>query len=629
MLNKNYLFRILAIMLFTLMLSSCAMTSFMSDKSTEAIEQANELAKQGKLAKAAEIYWQQATHLSSPQRQRLRLLALETVLTPETLALAKKYQASLDESRFQGELLVNKRIADARLAMLAEQPKLALTALPPTLVKLAPNSSPKILELQARAQLALDQILESVATRIRLDAELTDLSIQRNNNLAIWEALEKTSSEQIEFWTQQNLDPRLRGWLTLAYISKTSPPELDALKQQLESWQQQYVGHPARATAFPLILKDWQALQLKPERIAVILSLSGKYSAISTAIMSGILTAYYTDNTSDKKPVIQIYDLGDKPQNVQNIYAHAVNEGAEIIIGPLHKQAVARLSQMPELPIPVLSLNYADKKLDSPANLYQFGLLPEHEATQVADRSSWDGYTQAIAFVPKGVWGNRLLEAFRERFELLGGKVIATEHYEPRSTDFSALIKRALLLNQSENRYHSLTNLLQRDIKFEPSRRPDADMVFLAASPRQARLLRPQFDFHYASDLPVYATSHIYAGLGNPSVDRDLNQVIYCDMPWTLGTENPEPELHNKIDKLFPNESRRLPRLTALGIDAYRIIPNLKRLAARPDEYYSGLTGNLSMNDSRRIFRELKWARFVNGTPQVLNDFTATNTLSR
>ncbi len=590
-----------------------------SDKSTEAIAQAEQLAKQGKPADAAEIYWQQAMVLSSPQREQLQLRAIEAVLAPETLTLAKSYQARLNESRFTGELLVSKRLADAKIALLEGNPNSALNALSPELTKLEPSITPELLELRARAQLALGQILKSVHTRIQREAQLTDLDEQQTNHQAIWQSLMHASSERIGLWAHQSSDPQLKGWLTLAYISKTSPSELDNLRQQFNIWQQQFPGHPAGATAFSLILKDWKALQLEPERIAILLSLRGKYRAISSAILTGILAAYYADDTSQKKPVIQVYDLGDAPQNAQALYTRAVTEGADIIIGPLHKQAVIQLSQMAEFPVPVLSLNYSETHLGSKPNFYQFGLLPEHEAIQVADRTYLDGYQNAIVFAPKGEWGSRLLNAFKDRIELLGGRVLAAEHYEPRATDFSGLIRRALLLDQSERRYRSLKQRTKRDIKFEPSRRPDAEMVFLVASPRQARLLRPQFKFHYASDFPVYATSHIFSGRENPAIDRDLNEVLYCDIPWILSTDNPQTELRKKIDKLFPEASGRLPRLTALGIDAYRLIPFLKRLAARPSERYSGLTGNLSMNDSHRIFRELKWARFVRGKPQLLD----------
>ncbi len=67
--------------------------------------------------------------------------------------------------------------------------------------------------------------------------------------------------------------------------------------------------------------------------------------------------------------------------------------------------------------------------------------------------------------------------------------------------------------------------------------RADARMwilIFMLATPRQARLINPQLSFYRASRLPVYATSQVYTGYPDSSLDTDLNNVAFCDMPWIL-----------------------------------------------------------------------------------------------
>ncbi|HRE30628.1 MAG TPA: penicillin-binding protein activator, partial [Candidatus Berkiella sp.] len=66
--------------------------------------------------------------------------------------------------------------------------------------------------------------------------------------------------------------------------------------------------------------------------------------------------------------------------------------------------------------------------------------------------------------------------------------------------------------------------------------RQDVDVIVMAAPPAQARQLKPLFDFYYAEDVPVLATSSIYSGSQNPRSDRDVNGVVFCDMPWLLDT---------------------------------------------------------------------------------------------
>src|SRR5690554_7108230 len=79
-----------------------------------------------------------------------------------------------------------------------------------------------------------------------------------------------------------------------------------------------------------------------------------------------------------------------------------------------------------------------------------------------------------------------------------------------------------------------MRRLLRQSTEFEPRRRQDADWLFLVALPQQARQIKPTLAFNFASDLPVYSTSHVYSGEPNPSKDRDLNGIVFCDTPWLL-----------------------------------------------------------------------------------------------
>ena len=160
--------------------------------------------------------------------------------------------------------------------------------------------------------------------------------------------------------------------------------------------------------------------------------------------------------------------------------------------------------------------------------------------------------------------------------------------------------------------------MLHENLKFEPRRRQDVDFIFLAAFPRQARLIRPQLKFHYAGNIPVYATSHIYSGKRNRHADRDMDDIIFEDIPWVLYTPNNTPPLQKNIDQLWPEESDQYTRLFAMGIDAYNLIPHLNHLKSYSYERYNGETGILSLDEYHRIFRQLSWARFRNGIPRPL-----------
>lgn len=586
-------------------------------------DRASELIARGEVKHAATIYWRQAGEVSSPQREDLQLRAVETLLTPRTARLAGQYLDVVLRQDLRGPYLVRARLAQARLALIEKRPAEALTALPPGISLATPQFETQVKELRAQALFGMDRILQSVRLRVLLAARLDDVQARERNRRKLWETLGRADKQQVARWARIETDANLRGWLELSLIAKTSTADLQSFDQALDAWRQRYPNHAAGDTILARLRKDWKALQLRPRQIAVLLPLSGAYASVAEAVLTGFISAYYTDGDATDKPKIRVYDVGDNTAAIWAQYTRAVQAGAELVVGPLDKGAVAALAGRRKLPVPVLSLNYSDRVTDPPKNLYEFGLLPEDEARQVAERALWAGHETALVLAPKGEWGARLLHAFRARFEALGGKVLDVQRYDEAAADFSVPIKDVLGIDASEQRYAQLRSLLNRDLKFEPRMRPDADVLFMAALPRQARLLRPQLRFHYGANLPVYATSHIYTGVKDARADRDIDGVIYCDMPWMLDGANPKPELKGRLQRLFPLAGQQLARLTALGFDAYQVIQYLKRLDTRAYERYAGLTGNLHMDDLGRIHRELEWARFVDGEPQLMTGIGA------
>jgi outer membrane PBP1 activator LpoA protein len=185
--------------------------------------------------------------------------------------------------------------------------------------------------------------------------------------------------------------------------------------------------------------------------------------------------------------------------NILAQYQQAASEGADLIIGPLDKEALeVLLANSSVLTVPVLSLNYASAGQTAPA-LYQFGLSPEDEARQIALVASQRGLRQALVLVPDSQWGSRLAEAFSRAYQAAGGQVMHQLAYPNNSTKNYLSALQAALANSK-----------------------DAQMIFLGASPTQARLMKPLIQAQ-APDLPVYATSHIFSGRLAKNKDIDLD----------------------------------------------------------------------------------------------------------
>ena len=143
------------------------------------------------------------------------------------------------------------------------------------------------------------------------------------------------------------------------------------------------------------------------------------------------------------------------PIRSQALYQQAVAEGAQQIIGPLTKESVAALAGMGSFQIPVLALNTLDNETSSPAQFYQFSLSPEDEASQVAERAWQDGQRRALALVPEGAWGDRLLQAFTQQWQILGGTLLEVQRYSSDQRSYSNDVRHLLNIDASEKRHQA------------------------------------------------------------------------------------------------------------------------------------------------------------------------------
>ena len=598
-------------------LSACAPVPVEPEVAAQSptLEEARSLERAGEPAAAAEAYLRAADEANPAQRAVLQLDAARVLLDADLPGRARSVLEQVDAARLNDTGRWELSVLSARLALSIGDAETALATLPEPGPDVPAPLYQRMLRTRAQAYALLGHHLEAARTRVALDPLLTEPEAQLENRRAIWTAVTQLTPAALEqLATEPPPDP-LSGWLQLAAALKRAGLDQNALEQELALWNQRFPGHPAGGAFLSDLLSELQQTRRRPGTIALLLPADGPLAAPAAAIRDGFLAAYYRDTERDPDTRIRVYDSNVPEGEIWSLYRAALDDGADLIVGPLDKRHVATLAQAAQLEVPVLALNTVEDLagMAPPQELYQFGLSPEDDARQIAERASLEGLVRAVALVPEGEWGTRVLNAFAARLQQLGGQVLEAQSYDPTESDFSGPIQRVLNLDQSEARHQSLRRVTRRDIRFEPSRRQDVDFVFVAAFPGQARLMAPQLRFHHAADLPVYATSHAFTGRADPSADQDMDGVMFCDIPWLLQPDTSDQALAQRLGELWPQEMASYPRLLALGVDVYRILPYLGWLSSRPYERWPGNTGLLHMDASGRIHRVLQWARFVNG----------------
>ncbi len=481
------------------------------------------------------------------------------------------------------------------------------------------------LNIRSRGVLAIGKPLESARLRMQISQFLTTPQAIEKNHDFIWDALNRITESSIIRALGEQQTSEVRGWLELNLIARRSNMLPAKMEPWIDQWYQLYGDHAAAPSYAINLLEESRRIYINPTRIALMLPFTGRLEQVSNSIQNGFLYAYYQDPAQVAD--LEIINASTDPVEFNLQYEQAIQNGADFIVGPISKELIDLLQQREQLEVPTLTLNYGNEEAETVQNLYQFGLRPEDEAEQIADLALAQGRYHALVLVPDTEWGYRLQRAFSKRFESLGGRVVGDGVYPAKKNDYSAAIKDLLNLTTSNHRKTILQQVIQKQVEFDARRRRDVDMIFIAANSRQARLIKPQLKFHHAQDLPVYATSHISSSTANPDDDRDLNEILFVDIPWMLDNrDNPD---HRQVKRLWPDTSQRFSRLFALGIDAYRMIPSLRRLMINPDESIAHNTGRLSVDKNGRVHRSLLLATYEKGRARLLEIPTDPNLTSR
>lgn len=514
-----------------------------------------------------------------------------------------------------GELAEHGTLVEADLALAQQNPRHSLLLLEQQ--RFSPDFLDRAVRIHGRALYQLGAALEATVLLSEHLQASDDREVKLVDSRLIWRGLSRAREPLSLDALPPGTGPVVRGWIALGRIGQTAWQDPHGFPGRLDRWSRSYAGHPASRLLLDEIRAEHERRFTYPETVALLLPLSGRYAASAEVVRDGFLAGLYQHAAHADAPRVLVLDAGGDPAAAVRAARQAVQEGAGIIVGPLTKDALSAINRADDIPVPVLGLNYLDPSEAAIArdDLVQFGLLPEDEAIQVAERSIAKGYTRAAALVPDTEFGLRMTAAFRARFEELGGELLAVQRYQPGHADYSTPIMRMLNLDESRMRYQQLRSITGQYMEFEPRRRQDVQFIFLAADADEARLLKPQLRFHHAIDVPVYATSHVYRP-GQP--DHDLDGIRFADMPWILAPDAIGQEIRDNIAALWPGRFERAGRLYALGFDAFRLVPLILGDDPALQTPLPAMTGLLSMDRQHRIRRDLYWARFQGGEPQLL-----------
>jgi len=558
---------------------------------------------------AADLYLALAGQAGGEKRLAYRLLAADSLLQAGEEDKGRKLLAGIDPQLLPPRLQRRYRLVQAGLRLQQEDAAGALQLLEGLEQEAGPELARRTLALRARAQDLLGDRLGQARTLIRLEPMVQEESERLALQLQILSILVRQPPQVLD----QELPPdeTARGWAELASLLRGYPNDPQGVAAPFQEWRSLYPGHPA----LPSLLASWYEAQqrLAPARvghIAVLLPGQGPYAAAAEAIRAGILAAWYATD-AEQRPLVTFHDSSD-PERIWPLLHQVAEAGADMVIGPLAKQSVLQLARAGSLPLPVLALNRVSTDTLPPANLYQYGLSPEEEAKQAALQAASMGLGTPGVLHPDSAWGERLFRAFEEQWLMLDRAPIGRELYHPEKNDYSEAVARLLKIEEAKAEHAKAEEEAGEELPFEPEM--PVDFIFVVGHKPDLLRLRPLIRFHHGTSLPVLTLSRAWKG----SLDReeafDLEGVMLPEIPWLAEPERTgAPLTVETATHLFPDGMRKYPRLVAMGMDAYALLPELNRLALPEQPPLQGATGELSLDARHQVRRRLTWV--VLGTP--------------
>ncbi|MBB5209138.1 penicillin-binding protein activator [Chiayiivirga flava] len=589
-------YRLAAATLLLILLQGCTMMPTSRVEPVEATAAERAFAD-GEFAVAAQGFLDAAAQDRS-RRDAYRLRAAEAWREEGDLARARSVLEGVTPKRLQADERLRLTLLQAELALDAGQPADALGRL-----AIAPESVPapyraRFHELRARAAEAGGDSFGAAADRALLDTHLAPA--ERAANTRDIERLLATVDDGLLYSRSAALPA---GHPLYAYAGR----QLGARGLSLPRPYERGGAIAGGADRPPADVDGYRPYT----RVALILPLDGAIAAAANAVRDGFFSAYFAESRS--KPQVRVYPVGDDTAQAVATYQQAVADGAQAVVGPLARPAVAALFEQGQVQVPLLALNRGGD-LPPPPGSVSFALAPEDEGVAAADRMHSRGWRRVLVVAGADEHAQRSAAAFRERVQRNGGSVAAEIRLPDDSPNYTPLIRQAL------GTVGSSSVASGGDTAVEQNRQQVAvDAIFLAVKADQARLFAPQLRVAGVYDVPMLATSQIAAAGANPRLDRELDGIEFADAPW-LFTDPPGLPRRDTLAQTLDSARGGGARLVAFGIDAFRLLGYLDHLAADPNARLAGATGDLRVDGFGNVLRTPAWARFVGGRARPAPD---------
>lgn len=308
-------------------------------------------------------------------------------------------------------------------------------------------------------------------------------------------------------------------------------------------------------------------------RVALLLPLTGQAGGAGRIMLKAAQLALF--DSGEERLMLLPHDTRSTPEGAAEAAQAALDDGANIILGPLfssHVQPVARIAQPRNVPV----VAFSNDQSAAGNGAAVLGVTPETEIRRMFLQARDNGLFQIAGFLPDSAYGLLVADRMRMIAQETGTTIVRIDHY-PAGADASdeALLNAASVFADYDQRKKALEEERSRlerrqdDISLRALKRlenldtlgdPPFQAVLLAESAGRLPTVAPLLAFYDVDPTVVQ-----FLGLGD-WYSHDLGTEPTLRGAWFPG---PDPAQFDTLMKRYADVFEEYPgRLAALSYDA-------------------------------------------------------------
>lgn len=183
----------------------------------------------------------------------------------------------------------------------------------------------------------------------------------------------------------------------------------------------------------------------QPVKVALLLPTTGRAATAGQDLLNAAQLALFDVGDSSLQLIIK--DTGDSQEGAAVAMQQAVNEGAQLVLGPLFSSQIDAVRPLAEANnINVISFSNDESKASG--NIFVMGLSPREQARRIVAYAAGQGYSSIAVIAPNTPFGSASLAGAREGANSSGAVIVSTVFY---NTDKVNLAEEVQQLDPSAN----------------------------------------------------------------------------------------------------------------------------------------------------------------------------------